>query len=84
MILVSGWMEEDEDDKRAFGILPDYISHAERLSRFYEIHCPDRLNKMEQELEDFYFHIEDLYDQVSDFLDPTICLLSISLMRETL
>ena len=26
MVMVSGWMEEDEDDKRTFGVLPDQMS----------------------------------------------------------
>ena len=26
VVMVSGWMEEDEDDKRTFGVLPDQMS----------------------------------------------------------
>lgn len=26
IIMVSGWMEEDEDDKRTFGVVPDEMS----------------------------------------------------------
>ena len=25
MIMVSGWMDEDEDDKRTFGVLPEQM-----------------------------------------------------------
>ena len=26
MIMVSGWMDEDEDDKRTFGVLPEKMN----------------------------------------------------------
>jgi hypothetical protein len=42
MIMISGWLENNEDYKRAFGVLPEYMSFKERLTRFYQNHCPDR------------------------------------------
>eukprot|EP01032_Pedospumella_encystans_P010592 gene10592-12368_t len=51
MIMVSGWMEEDEDDKRTFGVVPseENISLKERLVRYYRIHDPSRLSYAELE-----------------------------------
>jgi hypothetical protein len=43
MIMVSGWMEEDEDDKRTFGVVPEHMGLQERLTRFYRIHDTSRL-----------------------------------------
>jgi hypothetical protein len=42
MIAVSGWLLDDEDYKRMYGIVPDDLTLEERLERFYEIHCPER------------------------------------------
>ena len=42
--MVSGWMEEAEDDKRTFGVVPKEMSLKERLTRFYKIHDPVRLS----------------------------------------
>jgi hypothetical protein len=42
MIMVSGWMEEDEDDKRTFGVVPDHMGFQERLTRFYRINDKSR------------------------------------------
>jgi hypothetical protein len=42
MIMVSGWMEEDEDDKRTFGVVPEHMGLQERLTRFYRIHDTSR------------------------------------------
>eukprot|EP01032_Pedospumella_encystans_P010520 gene10520-12287_t len=55
MIMVSGWMEEDEDDKRTFGVVPSdkNISLKERLVRYYRIHDPARLLDVEKNLWDF-------------------------------
>jgi hypothetical protein len=42
VIMVSGWMDEAEDDKRTFGVLPEEMSLKERLVRFYQLHDPSR------------------------------------------
>ncbi len=64
MIVVSGWIEQDEDEKRAFGIVPAVMSDEERLTRFYEVNCPERLTKVDKELDNFFYHMDDLYNQV--------------------
>jgi hypothetical protein len=66
MIMISGWLEQDEDYKRAFGVLPLNMSEEERLTRFYELHCPQRLPKVKKELEVFYEHYDDLHQQVRE------------------
>jgi hypothetical protein len=43
MIAVSGWLIDEEDYKRMYGIVPDDLTLEERLERFYEIYCPERL-----------------------------------------
>lgn len=44
MIVISGWMQRNDDDKRTYGILPsdEYITLEERLTRYYTRIC---LNK---------------------------------------
>jgi hypothetical protein len=44
MIMVSGWMEEEDDDKRTFGVPPDSdrMPLRERLTRYYRLHDPAR------------------------------------------
>jgi hypothetical protein len=46
MIAVSGWLLDDEDYKRMYGIVPDELTLEERLERYYEIHCPDRFSSL--------------------------------------
>jgi hypothetical protein len=72
MIMVSGWMEEEEDHRRAFGILPSHISDDERLIRYYELHAPYRLTKVEMELMEFG---DDRYDDLSNqvILGTSVC-----------
>lgn len=43
MIAVSGWLIDEEDYKRMYGIVPEDLTLEERLERFYEIYCPERL-----------------------------------------
>jgi hypothetical protein len=46
MIMVSGWMEEPEDDKRTFGVIPDKMSiKATPLNgrHLYAAYAPDDL-----------------------------------------
>jgi hypothetical protein len=72
MIMVSGWMEEEEDHRRAFGILPSHIGDEERLIRYYELHAPYRLTKVEMELMEFG---DDRYDDLSNqvILVTSVC-----------
>ena len=53
MIMISGWMNEEDDYKRVFGILPSNsaIQPLERLIRFYLQHNPTKLENIEVELE---------------------------------
>lgn len=76
MIMVSGWMENDEDYKRAFGVLPEIMSFHERLIRFYQIHAPERIEKAAEEIEDYELHQDQLYDEVMCFLLTTFCISS--------
>jgi hypothetical protein len=62
---VSGWLEEPEDYKRAFGVLPAHLPDRERLVRFYELHAPQRLLKVDMEVQEFADHFDDLYHQVT-------------------
>jgi hypothetical protein len=78
MIAVSGWLIDDEDYKRMYGIVPDDLTLEERLERFYEIYCPERflpfpcraisftgrLPKIEQEAFDWRGDPHHLMEQV--------------------
>lgn len=68
MIMVSGWMEANEDYKRAFGIMPAEMTFKERLMRFYEAHCPERLANAAEELEDYEETPDSLFDQVNQYI----------------
>eukprot|EP01039_Chlorochromonas_danica_P008478 gene8478-9344_t len=72
MIMVSGWMENDEDYKRAFGVLPEILSFQERLIRFYQMHAPERIEKAAEEIEDYELHQDQLFDELmrSTGFDP--------------
>jgi len=45
MICVSGWMIDKEDHKKSFGIVPHEMTDEERLRRFYQIHCPQKVDR---------------------------------------
>lgn len=66
MICISGWEEDEEDYKRAFGTLPMNMKDEERLARFYRIHSPHRLDKITNELKMFSNDINGLYDQIKE------------------
>mmetsp|Transcript_24904 Transcript_24904/g.41639 ORF Transcript_24904/g.41639 Transcript_24904/m.41639 type:complete len:896 (-) Transcript_24904:180-2867(-) len=53
MIMISGWLDEEEDDKMAFGVLPEELTLTERLYRFYQLYAPERLKNVETESECF-------------------------------
>ena len=65
VLMVAGFMENDEDDKRSFGVLPDELSLKERLTRYYSIHAPDRLEKVDSEVLCFEDDPQQLFDHVS-------------------
>jgi hypothetical protein len=52
-IMVSGWMEEPDDDKRTFGVPPDpdRMPLRERLTRYYRLHDPARYDIRSTRLE---------------------------------
>jgi hypothetical protein len=65
VLMVAGFMENDEDDKRSFGVLPDELSLKERLTRYYSIHARDRLEKVDNEVLCFEDDPQPLFDHVS-------------------
>lgn len=50
MICVSGWMIDKEDYKKSFGIVPHDMQDEERLRRFYEIHCPQKIDRAAEDI----------------------------------
>lgn len=72
MICISGWMNEREDHRRVFGILPKFnsnITARERLSRFYMMHNPHQLLSIDEEVKQYELnpeayaaHIADVYN----------------------
>lgn len=51
MIMISGWLESEEDYKRSFGILPKEMTFRERLFRYYQLYCPERIATIDEEVE---------------------------------
>ena len=45
MICVSGWMIDKEDYKKSFGIVPHTMQDEERTRRFYQLHCPQKVER---------------------------------------
>jgi len=74
MVMVSGWVLHKEDYKRTFGIVPDTMSLEERLVRFYQIHCKDRVGKAKEEAKKWKNNEDELLDQMTEFygVDPRL------------
>jgi hypothetical protein len=72
MIVISGWQKRPEDYKRAVGVVPSQMEAKERLTRFYSCHCPDRLLKLNADLESFENDIDILYNELLEMygVDP--------------
>jgi hypothetical protein len=51
MICVSGWMIHKEDYKKSFGIVPHDMQDEERLRRFYQIHCPQKVDRAAEDIQ---------------------------------
>ena len=69
IIMISGWMQDDEDYKRAFGIVPSHMELNEIMTRFYQVNDPKRvatvvddLNSSERNPEGFIEAILMKYD----------------------
>eukprot|EP01033_Poteriospumella_lacustris_P003161 gene3161-2326_t len=66
MIVVSGWQKKKEDYKRAVGVVPSEMTDRERITRYYSCHCPDRLPKIDADLESFANDLTSLFDELQD------------------
>jgi hypothetical protein len=64
VIMVSGWMIEEDDYRKTFGVIPEEMSLGERLRRFYELHCPARLALADEEAKMWRNDETTLLDQV--------------------
>lgn len=64
VIMVSGWMIDEDDYRKTFGVIPDEMSLEERLRRFYELHCPMRLPGATSEAQMWKDDEHTLLDQV--------------------
>jgi len=64
IVMISGWMDQDEDDKRVFGLVPQDMGLKERLHRFYQLHAPEKLCTVENESKCF----EDDPEQICTYL----------------
>eukprot|EP01038_Epipyxis_sp_PR26KG_P014831 gene14831-19925_t len=51
IIMVSGWIDEEDDYKRVFGVLPNSLPFEERLTRYYTQNCAQRLPSVELDVE---------------------------------
>eukprot|EP01035_Chromulina_nebulosa_P019888 gene19888-25843_t len=73
MIMVSGFLFKNEDQKRAFGLIPDTIESDERLVRYYRVHAPEKIPDAPREAKEHYRDITKFYKLLTDRYgyDPT-------------
>ena len=50
MICVSGWLIDKEDYKKSFGIVPHEMQDEERLRRFYQLYCPQKVERASEDI----------------------------------
>jgi len=73
MIMVSGFLFKNEDQKRAFGLIPDTIESDERLVRYYRVHAPEKIPDASREAKEHYRDITKFYKLLTERYgyDPT-------------